>query len=192
MKWFLCALLLPAVLTAGCAHNPYAATPAAPAASPLSEGSLWRPARSGPYPIPEPSVKPGKEHLNDLKAGIQEKAAAPSPPQESSQSVEIPAISADTLDSNLEVLDYVEEEGEEPMAGIADPLEPFNRAMYHFNDRLYFWVLKPLAQGYRTVVPEIVRIGVGNLFANSTFPSVLSTACSRQTSQAPHRNSAAS
>ncbi len=53
---------------------------------------------------------------------------------------------------------------------IADPLEPFNRAMYHFNDRLYFWVLKPVAQGYSRVVPEPARIGVANFFSNLAFP----------------------
>ena len=53
---------------------------------------------------------------------------------------------------------------------IADPLEPFNRAMYHFNDKLYFWLLKPVAQGYGKVVPEAARVGVSNFFANLAFP----------------------
>ena len=72
--------------------------------------------------------------------------------------------------ADQEVLDYVEEEGEEEKVRIADPLEPFNRAMYHFNDKLYFWVLKPVAQGYRRVVPEEARVGVDNFFTNITFP----------------------
>ena len=50
------------------------------------------------------------------------------------------------------------------------PLEPFNRAMYHFNDKLYFWLLKPVAQGYGKVVPEAARVGVSNFFANLAFP----------------------
>ena len=53
---------------------------------------------------------------------------------------------------------------------LADPIEPFNRAMYHFNDKMYFWVLKPVAIGYNTVVPELVRVGVKNFFTNLTFP----------------------
>ena len=53
---------------------------------------------------------------------------------------------------------------------IADALEPFNRAMYHFNDKLYFWLLKPVAQGYGKVVPEAARVGVSNFFANLAFP----------------------
>jgi phospholipid-binding lipoprotein MlaA len=49
-------------------------------------------------------------------------------------------------------------------------LEPFNRAMFHFNDKLYFWVLKPVAQGYQKVVPEAPRVGVNNFFSNLKFP----------------------
>ncbi len=53
---------------------------------------------------------------------------------------------------------------------IADPLEKFNRAMFTFNDRLYFWVLKPVAQGYNKVVPEKARVSVRNFFDNIRFP----------------------
>lgn len=60
--------------------------------------------------------------------------------------------------------------GEEARAEIADPLEPFNRAMYHFNDKLYFWLLKPVAQGYGKVVPEAARVSVSNFFTNLAFP----------------------
>jgi phospholipid-binding lipoprotein MlaA len=53
---------------------------------------------------------------------------------------------------------------------IADPLEPWNRAMYTFNDRFYFWVLKPVSQGYGKVVPEWGRVRVRNFFQNITMP----------------------
>ncbi|MGD9158226.1 MAG: VacJ family lipoprotein [Desulfobacteraceae bacterium] len=59
---------------------------------------------------------------------------------------------------------------EEPHQSIADPLEPFNRAMFHFNDKLYFWTLKPAARGYSAVVPEPARKGVKNFFTNLSFP----------------------
>jgi phospholipid-binding lipoprotein MlaA len=68
---------------------------------------------------------------------------------------------------DIEVLEKVSEEA---TGEIADPLEPFNRAMYHFNDKLYFWLLKPVAQGYRKVVPEVARVSVSNFFANLAFP----------------------
>ncbi len=63
------------------------------------------------------------------------------------------------------------EEGEgKQAAAIADPIEKFNRAMFTFNDRLYYWVLKPVAQGYAKVVPETPRVSVSNFFANLGFP----------------------
>ncbi|MFC1895950.1 VacJ family lipoprotein [Thermodesulfobacteriota bacterium] len=69
-----------------------------------------------------------------------------------------------------ESLDFLDEEGEEAVE-VADPLAPWNRAMFHFNDKLYFWVLKPVARGYRAVIPEPVRRGVGNFFHNLTTPA---------------------
>jgi len=54
--------------------------------------------------------------------------------------------------------------------GIADPLEPWNRAMFTFNDKLYFWVLKPVAKGYSAIVPEWGRVRVKNIFQNSMMP----------------------
>ena len=53
---------------------------------------------------------------------------------------------------------------------IADPIEPVNRAFFHFNDKLYFWVLKPVATGYKAVIPEDGRIGIRNFFSNLTTP----------------------
>jgi phospholipid-binding lipoprotein MlaA len=59
---------------------------------------------------------------------------------------------------------------EETPESISDPLEPVNRAFFKFNDKLYFWILKPLAIGYQTVVPEGGRVGVRNFFSNLTTP----------------------
>lgn len=53
---------------------------------------------------------------------------------------------------------------------IADPLEPWNRVVFRFNDKLYFWVLKPAAQGYKAVVPDPVRLGIRNFFHNLSAP----------------------
>jgi phospholipid-binding lipoprotein MlaA len=53
---------------------------------------------------------------------------------------------------------------------IPDPLEPMNRAFFKFNDKLYFWVLKPVASGYKAIVPEDARIGVRNFFSNLSTP----------------------
>ena len=53
-----------------------------------------------------------------------------------------------------------------PNANPRDPLEPFNRGVYRFNDALDTAVLKPVATAYRDVLPGPVRRGVGNFFGN--------------------------
>lgn len=47
-----------------------------------------------------------------------------------------------------------------------DPLEPFNRGVYAFNDAVDSVVLKPLATGYQAVLPQFVRTGISNFFSN--------------------------
>lgn len=47
-----------------------------------------------------------------------------------------------------------------------DPIEPFNRAMFSFNEGLDKAVVKPVAEGYRAVVPGVARSGVTNFFGN--------------------------
>ncbi len=66
--------------------------------------------------------------------------------------------------------DVIEEEGEEEVVKIADPIYPWNKAMYHFNDKFYFWILKPATKGYSSVVPEDIRLAVSNFFYNLTTP----------------------
>jgi phospholipid-binding lipoprotein MlaA len=61
-------------------------------------------------------------------------------------------------------------DGDEGLQAVADPLAGFNRAMFVFNDKLYFWVLKPVASGYRVVVPAPVRVSVKDFFFNLLSP----------------------
>jgi phospholipid-binding lipoprotein MlaA len=74
--------------------------------------------------------------------------------------------SADTQKNST---DEEKEVGEETLQ-IADPILPWNKAMYHVNDKLYFWLMKPLAQGYSAVAPEDIRLAVSNFFHNLTTP----------------------
>ncbi len=53
-----------------------------------------------------------------------------------------------------------------PDADPADPLEPYNRAAYSFNDLLDRAMLEPLAQGYNYVTPEPVNKSVANFSDN--------------------------
>lgn len=54
---------------------------------------------------------------------------------------------------------------------INDPLEGINRAIFSFNDGFYTHIAKPLAKGYRAVVPTPVEKSIGNVFDNLKFPS---------------------
>jgi phospholipid-binding lipoprotein MlaA len=47
-----------------------------------------------------------------------------------------------------------------------DPLEPLNRGIYSFNDHVDHLLVKPAAEIYKGLVPEIVRTGVSNFFSN--------------------------
>ncbi len=53
---------------------------------------------------------------------------------------------------------------------VQDPFEIWNRACFQFNDRMFFWVLQPLAQGYSVVCPQKVRSWVANFFTNLLYP----------------------
>jgi phospholipid-binding lipoprotein MlaA len=54
-----------------------------------------------------------------------------------------------------------------------DPLEGFNRAIYTFNDKFDRYLAKPVAQGYRYVVPGFARKGVSNFFSNLHDPVIM-------------------
>jgi phospholipid-binding lipoprotein MlaA len=53
---------------------------------------------------------------------------------------------------------------------VKDPIQPFNRAMFTFNDKVYYWFFRPLSNGYEAVVPEKARLGVRNFFTNVRTP----------------------
>ena len=57
--------------------------------------------------------------------------------------------------------------GDEPAAPqVADPWEPFNRAIFRFNQDLDAGLLHPWADAYVTLVPELARTGIHNFFNN--------------------------
>ena len=66
--------------------------------------------------------------------------------------------------------DFIEETFSKPEPSVSDPIAPFNRVMFQFNDRLYFWVLKPVSKGYGKVVPNVARKGIKNFFYNVRAP----------------------
>lgn len=49
---------------------------------------------------------------------------------------------------------------------VNDPLEGYNRVMYQFNDTVDRAIVKPIAKGYDTVVPDPISWGISNFFSN--------------------------
>jgi phospholipid-binding lipoprotein MlaA len=66
--------------------------------------------------------------------------------------------------------DYDKGDGYGGKVDIYDPLEPLNRVFFVFNDKLYFWVLKPAKTGYSYVVPSDFRQCFRNFFNNLLSP----------------------
>ena len=68
--------------------------------------------------------------------------------------------------SSEEPFDPFAKPGEEAIEEY-DPWEPLNTKFFEFNRQLDRWVLKPVAKGYNAVVPNIVQVGITNIFYNS-------------------------
>jgi phospholipid-binding lipoprotein MlaA len=51
-----------------------------------------------------------------------------------------------------------------------DPIEPVNRRVFWFNDKLDTYVLEPVATGWDRIAPDPVQRSVSNFFSNLRFP----------------------
>jgi phospholipid-binding lipoprotein MlaA len=70
----------------------------------------------------------------------------------------------------LGVAGGVSGEAHAQQAATRDPFEPFNRAMFSFNEVVDRYALEPVAKGYRAVTPKKFREGVGNVLHNLRAP----------------------
>jgi phospholipid-binding lipoprotein MlaA len=105
--------------------------------------------------------------------GENEKSDAANAPQSVRSSAEQPSgvTEGKTPEPALDdEFDFPEEQGQPALVQISDPLEPVNRVIFQFNDKLYFWVLKPAAQGYNVVFREDIRQCIANFFSNLLTP----------------------
>ncbi len=53
---------------------------------------------------------------------------------------------------------------------VPDPLEPVNRGIFWFNDKLYILLLRPVGRAFQ-VVPEPIRVAIKNFFSNLATPT---------------------
>ncbi len=76
----------------------------------------------------------------------------------------IKKLNKDLEDGNLDDYEIT------PVQGISDPLEPWNRFWFGFNDIFYLYVASPLYSAYDFVMPDDVQSGLSNFFNNLLFP----------------------
>lgn len=128
----------------------------------------------------------GSEQENTLAAAEaqtgREETKPPSDPSsesekalETKENEETPAGKYDKTQAREEISeegeeDLDEEDFDEEIETIADPLKPFNLLMFEFNDKLYFYFLKPIAHIYKAIFPEPVRVSLRNVISNITTP----------------------
>jgi phospholipid-binding lipoprotein MlaA len=58
-------------------------------------------------------------------------------------------------------------------AAVYDPIEPFNRAVFAFNQGIDFIILKPLATGYKNFIPGFIQTSVSSFLHNLSSPIIL-------------------
>ena len=113
------------------------------------------------------------EEIEEVKGEEEDETPSEIPPGQEENSVK----KEDQDKNEEEAADEDEEEDEyleeEEMETIADPLKPFNRLMFDFNDKLYFYLLKPIAKAFEAVLPEPVRVSIRNFISNITTPARL-------------------
>ncbi|MFO7560325.1 MAG: VacJ family lipoprotein [Desulfobacterales bacterium] len=115
------------------------------------------------------SIAQSVKESGDVSGGLERHSQAPVDSTENPVTT-YPAESDDE-DFEDEDLDYLYENEEgAPQVYAADPLKPWNDMMFNFNDKLYFWILKPVSTGYRAITPDMVRIGARNFFSNLSTP----------------------
>jgi phospholipid-binding lipoprotein MlaA len=76
----------------------------------------------------------------------------------------------DEYDDEYEYEDEDEYADVEDVELIPDPWIEMNQGLYVFNDKMYFWVLKPVARGYGFIIPEELRQAIRNAYYNIRFP----------------------
>lgn len=114
---------------------------------------------------------------NSIRQDTQEPLAEIDSPSDNDQKIETTQMSQTQLEPVLEketetgiIEEEIAEESEEEAPHIADPFYIWNKGWYYFNDKFYFWLLKPVSLVYSAIFPEIVRIGVSNFFYNIATP----------------------
>jgi len=97
-----------------------------------------------------------------------ELAAGSSPMSGESQAFASPLDSPDSLAPLAE--NELDDYASAPLQTIPDPLEPWNRFWFGFNDIFYTYFFRPFYNAYAFVTPKELRAGLKNALGNALFP----------------------
>ncbi len=165
MKQLAWTILFLTFLSVGCAHQSASTRSSGPVAALSYQDEQTTPSTRNHSPANDKGV--GSESLSDDNEFLNDEDVEQGKQDEDPAASDSGELEAEFLDDDL---DFLNEETKEDLLQVADPLAPWNRFMFEFNDRFYFWLLRPVATGYTTVVPAPARVGVQNFFSNLTTP----------------------
>lgn len=74
------------------------------------------------------------------------------------------------IDSDDEFDEFDDEFEDTDDDGVFDPLIGYNRFMTGVNDKMYYWLLKPVARCYGFIIPGSVRRSISRCYKNLIFP----------------------
>ncbi len=108
------------------------------------------------------------------QASIQSKLTPGGPLAPSVVYTESPSLAPGAVtvreNNNVNIVDNLDDYDDNPVNTIADPIEPWNRFWFKFNDIFYMHIANPVYRGWTYIVPQFVQTGLGNIFYNIMFP----------------------
>ncbi len=169
------ALLLPLLLLAGCASAPKSAD-TGPEPAPLVAGTAAVAAvgePTDPTTAAQPAPEAGAGALAPAQEGA-EVAAVPADPVDpvAPAATDTDALAPTEAEDDFAALYGAPADGDPSARPAYDPWEPMNRRIHAFNNVVDRAIARPVARAYVAVVPEPVRLGVGNFFDNLASPVI--------------------
>ena len=87
------------------------------------------------------------------------------------ESPSLPAGAITVRQEDAAFSDDLDSYDDAPVSSIADPLEPWNRFWFAFNDIFYLYIADPVYSFYETITPVQFRRGMSNLYRHVLFPT---------------------
>jgi hypothetical protein len=122
----------------------------------------------------EEAKRPGSSLLAKIRQAFAADAVIePAGVQSSTRALSPAPVSPDPVSQDLMAAEEPFDVPGSLVPDVHDPFEPVNRVIFGFNEILDFLVLRPVSHAYRTVVPQPLRLGVGNALHNFASPVII-------------------